>query len=133
MNKPLISTYLCFERDLFLRILKREHERDRRGRLERLEERLFVPTEMGRAASATQWIKVCVVLMLKHVVKFYTWLYGGCDRGLGFPHPLHHAFQLFSSSLRRHLWRFDDSIVGVINPETHITLYSELVDHTEQV
>lgn len=74
--------------------------------------------------------KVCVVLVLKHFVKLYTWLYGSSDGGLGFPHPLHHAFQLFCSSLRRHLWRFDDSIVGVINPETHITLHSELVDHT---
>lgn len=58
-NKRLISAYLCFERDLFLRILEGEHERDRRGRLERLEERLFVPTEMGRAASATESSMCC--------------------------------------------------------------------------
>lgn len=57
------------------------------------------------------------------VGKLCTWLYSSSDRGLGFPHPLHHALQLFGSSLRRQLWRFDDGVVGVINPETqHYTL-----------
>lgn len=56
-NKTLLLVYLCFERDLFLRNLEREQERDRRGRLERLEERLVVPTEMGRTASATERTK----------------------------------------------------------------------------
>ena len=56
-NKTRIAAYLCFEWDLFLGILEWEHERDRRGRVLRLEERLLVPTVMGRAALATEWIK----------------------------------------------------------------------------
>lgn len=56
-NTTLSSAYLCFERDLFLCNLEREQERERRGRPERLEERLFVPTEMGRTALATERTK----------------------------------------------------------------------------
>lgn len=57
-------------------------------------------------------------------LKVGTWLNSSGDGGLGFPHSLHHAFQLFGGGLRRHLRRFDDGVVGVVDPETQVTLYS---------
>lgn len=55
-HKTLSSApHLCFERDLFLGTLEREHERDRRGRLVWLVECLSGPTEMGTTASVTEW------------------------------------------------------------------------------
>lgn len=48
-----------------------------------------------------------------------TWFYGGCDGGLGLPHPLHHTFQLFGSCLWGQLWGLHDGIVGMIHPERH--------------
>lgn len=55
-SKTFLSvSHLGFERDLFLGNLEREHEGDRRGRLEWLVECLSVPTEMGTTTSATEW------------------------------------------------------------------------------
>lgn len=49
--------------------------------------------------------------------KCHTGFNGSSNGRLGFTHPLHHALQLFSSSLWRHLGGFYYSIIGMINPE----------------
>lgn len=56
--------HLCFERDLFLRVLERE--RDRRGLLDRLEERFFVSALSGRGGFSIRAQQNCIILMAKN-------------------------------------------------------------------
>lgn len=111
--------HLCLERDRFLRVLEREweRERERRDLRERLDERFLVSALGGEAAASVS----PSVTAPMHEVEWSsgTWFDGGSNGGLGLPHPPHHALQLFGGSLRGHLRRLHDGVVGMIDPSQH--------------
>lgn len=120
----VLAGHLCFERDLFLRVLECERDRDlerdtRRPLLDRLEERFFMSAGGRAAASSSERHFITKTWIACSTSKCLTWLYSSSDGGLGFPHPLHHTFQLLSSGLWRHLWGFYYGVVGMINSERH--------------
>lgn len=93
----VLAGHLCFERDLFLRVLECERDRDlerdtRRPLLDRLEERFFMSAGGRAAASSSERHFITKTWIACSTSKCLTWLYSSSDGGLGFPHPLHHTF-----------------------------------------